>query len=326
MGVQSFPKHAFLVNFLVLAPSSHNSQPWRVTVGESEILLSPEYLRSLPESDPHHRELYVSLGCALKNLLTAADYYGMSRVVDYFPPEFSHDIRITFGNPSASARDPRHAALAIPRRSTNRAPYDEPFDDTSFCDWIKGLSSDVISIDVISDGVKKGKIADVVSNALVAAMDNPEFRHELSQYIKSNVTASPIGMTMNAFGMPTPVSLFASFILRRWNVNKKTLSQDRELLTKHTPYFVVISAREDRPLDWLHVGELYEEIALEATLRGLSTAPMTASIEIGDYYKQLQNILGTSFRPHMFFRLGRAKTASPHGPRLRAEEIIEYTA
>ncbi|MEK7531995.1 MAG: nitroreductase family protein, partial [Patescibacteria group bacterium] len=41
----------FLVRFAVLAPSSHNSQPWRFEVTENEILVKPDMQRALPKSD-----------------------------------------------------------------------------------------------------------------------------------------------------------------------------------------------------------------------------------------------------------------------------------
>lgn len=44
-------KLRFLLNFAVLAPSSHNSQPWRFEVGEGMIKIFPDLSRRLPESD-----------------------------------------------------------------------------------------------------------------------------------------------------------------------------------------------------------------------------------------------------------------------------------
>src|SRR5688572_2347769 len=67
---------AFLVRFAVLAPSGHNSQPWKFLVAPGKVSVAPDMDRALPESDRDHRQLYLSVGCALENLCAAAEWYG----------------------------------------------------------------------------------------------------------------------------------------------------------------------------------------------------------------------------------------------------------
>ena len=78
-------KLKFLLNYAVLAPSLHNSQPWKFTVHAAEIRVHADLTRQLRVADPDARELYISVGCALENLLTAATYFGLSASVAYFP-------------------------------------------------------------------------------------------------------------------------------------------------------------------------------------------------------------------------------------------------
>ena len=76
-------KIKFLLNFAVLAPSSHNSQPWRFETNEQEIKIFLEPARRLLYSDKNNRQAYISLGCAITNIITAADYYGFSCSINY---------------------------------------------------------------------------------------------------------------------------------------------------------------------------------------------------------------------------------------------------
>src|SRR3989344_6416885 len=78
-----FEQLSFLVNFAVLAPSSHNSQPWKFRIAENGIFILPDFSRALPHSDNNHRQLFISLGCALENLLVAADYYVFNSSYEY---------------------------------------------------------------------------------------------------------------------------------------------------------------------------------------------------------------------------------------------------
>ncbi len=58
-----------LVRAAILASSAHNTQPWRFRIGPGRIDLFADLNRNLGTFDPLRRELYISLGCALENLL-----------------------------------------------------------------------------------------------------------------------------------------------------------------------------------------------------------------------------------------------------------------
>ena len=60
----SSEKLTFLLNYAVLAPSSHNSQPWKFNVSGDEISLFADKTRWLKVADADQRELHISLGCA----------------------------------------------------------------------------------------------------------------------------------------------------------------------------------------------------------------------------------------------------------------------
>lgn len=130
----------FLLRFAILAPSSHNSQPWdfRVEQNSINVFVSPD--RRLVVGDSSNRLLYISIGCAIKNILIAADYYGFSPTVHYFPVanDFNHVAKIIF-NEKQSTRDSEanHLIFSITKRVTNRNPYtSQPLPD-DFLDFIR---------------------------------------------------------------------------------------------------------------------------------------------------------------------------------------------
>ncbi|MFY9463206.1 MAG: hypothetical protein WAP52_03410 [Candidatus Sungiibacteriota bacterium] len=309
----------FLMRFAVLAPSSHNSQPWRFEVGESKIIVRPDMRRSLPKSDTNHRQLFISLGCAIENLIVAADYYGFATQTDYQDDEAVISFQRVRREPS---QDAHHLIFSILKRHTNRNPYDDRMPDEQFLGWMRGLANDEMRIDCIIDQSIKNKIADITIAAGIAAMDDRGFREELSHYVKSNITKAKTGMPGLGFGMPTPLSLIASFMLKRFNMSKLSRKQDRKLLTEQTPVMAVISTKEDDKKSRMQVGQLYERIALTAEKDGIKTAPMAAAIQIGNFYQELQRILGVSSRPQMFFRLGYSAKLTPHSPRLSEHEVV----
>ncbi len=313
---------AFLVKFAVLAPSSHNSQPWHFEVSDAAITVRPESARMLPKSDINHRQLFISLGCAVENIVTAADYYSIAAEISSVDGS-SDAIKISFGDVMAAvAKGTDHAVFWVAKRRTNRAPYADRLPDPDFMNFLTSLAGPKLRIDVVTDVNLRSRIADVVTDALVAAMDSSDFRQELSLYLKANSTTSPTGMLAGAFGVPGPLSFIAPALVKRVNVNRLSREKDEGVLKKHTPAFVVISTDGDAHEDWIVVGRIFQRVALAATARGLQTNPMAAAIQIGEFYRKLQEILGTSFRPQFFFRLGYSDAPVAVTPRLTAEECL----
>ena len=72
-----------LVRYATLAANGHNTQPWKFALKENAIEIHPDYARSLPVVDPDHRELWISLGCALENLAGRRPGLGYAPEVTY---------------------------------------------------------------------------------------------------------------------------------------------------------------------------------------------------------------------------------------------------
>lgn len=51
-----------IIYFATLAPSGHNTQPWKFSIKDESILIYPDYSRSLPVVDPDDHALFISLG------------------------------------------------------------------------------------------------------------------------------------------------------------------------------------------------------------------------------------------------------------------------
>jgi hypothetical protein len=78
-------KARFAVRYAVLAPSSHNTQPWRFIINGDELLVCADRTRSLANIDPFDRELIISCGAALLNLRVALAYFRVPVEIATFP-------------------------------------------------------------------------------------------------------------------------------------------------------------------------------------------------------------------------------------------------
>ncbi len=92
VSADDFPKDgtqrerlAFLLRYAILAPSVRNTQPWKFAITGDRIGLFADRTRWLKAADPDRRDLHLSLGCALENLLLAAVHFGYVPKIDYCP-------------------------------------------------------------------------------------------------------------------------------------------------------------------------------------------------------------------------------------------------
>lgn len=117
------------LSWAILAPNSHNMQPWKVDLATPDAaVLYPDLDRLLPETDPFNRQITISLGCFLELMRMAALEEGLAVDVDPFPEgedPAGLDARpaaICRFRPTTEAPDPLFAFAAT--RRSNKEPYD----------------------------------------------------------------------------------------------------------------------------------------------------------------------------------------------------------
>jgi hypothetical protein len=114
----------FLLRYAILAPSVRNTQPWAFSVQGNRVHLIADIRKAQPVADPDRRELHISLGCALENLLVAAEHFGFGHRTAYFPERGAPDLvaTVTFepgGTPTqgrAGATPGRARRPGLPKR------------------------------------------------------------------------------------------------------------------------------------------------------------------------------------------------------------------
>jgi hypothetical protein len=110
----------------VLAPSVHNTQPWRLRITPDRLDIHTDRSRQLKVLDPTSRQMLISCGCALMNARVALAGAGLHVQVQRNPHPLYDDllasITITDGpaDEALAALDP-----VIEVRQTNRRHFDD---------------------------------------------------------------------------------------------------------------------------------------------------------------------------------------------------------
>ena len=110
-----------------LAPSVHNTQPWRFDATGTGLDMFAEAGRRLDYLDPTSRQLHVSCGAALEFASVATRAAGRNCDVRLMPDPAQPDLlaRLEFGGERPPTPQEADLAAAIPRRYTDRGPYSD---------------------------------------------------------------------------------------------------------------------------------------------------------------------------------------------------------
>lgn len=316
---------ARLVEFGVLAPSSHNSQPWVFVVGDDYIEIAPDYERCLPASDPDERQLYVSLGCAAEAVLQAADALGYRAQMTPLDLGDRWHLRIDLERPEVRRSVPAdHMARGLVTRATNRSAHDMTPLPAAFVEAVDAADDDELSVSLLPDRSSCAAIAELVVEGSGVVMKDRGFRRELADYMIPNNSRRFVGMPGDTMGLGLITSAVVPPILRVISPPKQRAEHDRVLLGEKTTAFVVVASSTDGPPGWAAGGRMYMRLALVAERLGVSTNNHAASSGHASSRTALAHIAGTDKTPTICFRVGCATKAVPHAPRLPAKQVTVY--
>jgi hypothetical protein len=312
--------HAKLIRSAVLAPSSHNTQPWRFLLSASAIDLRADRTRALPVNDPDGRELAISCGCALMNLRAAAAGEGIHLHVQLLPDSQDPDwLARAFLTPelAPSAAESGLAAF-IERRRTHRQRFaPRAVDQQAVDDLVAAANAEGASLLPILTGAARRKAAELVAEGDAAQWADPGWRSELADWMRS-------GRSGDGLTVPALATALARLTVRSFNLGGVLGRRDREI-AKSSPLLAVLATPDDRPHDWLAAGQALQRLLLVASRHGIQASYLNQPIQVAPLRPRLQSLAGGG-APQIFLRLGYAAKALAPTPRRAPEEVMEWAA
>lgn len=312
----------FAIRYAVLAPSSHNTQPWRFTVDGSVLGLYRDPARRLPVVDPDDREQIISCGAALLTLRTALAHFGRDVAVRPFPRGPGADLlaRVTVTGDSGSP-DARTADLfaAILQRHTSRHAFVGPVPEPVVAElcWAAELEGGRLCV-VPPD--HQADVAYMIADADLTQMDDPRFRRELAHWMRGNHTRRGDGIPGAALGLTELQSMMGPLVVRTFDVGMAQAAKDQELV-RHSPVLAVLTTDRDDRHGWLAAGQALQRVLLEATVAGLRASFLNQPIELPSMRARLRTHLQLAGHPQLLLRLGYGPPGEPT-PRRPLADVV----
>lgn len=320
------PKHILrsAASCAIQAPSSHNTQPWRLRRrGESlELWIDPE--RHLEVVDPLRRQLTISCGCALYNArvaIRAAGYLGQIEILPRTDqPELIAVVRL--GLPREPTDQDRNLLAAIPQRRTNRRPFfDRPVATTQAELLAQAARAERTRMLRLTPD-EKLQIAAIVAEFDRRRFAEPEYRAQVSEWL------APTG-SFRKDGIPFAEKEYGS--RGRFAVGRSlrdpglgdqfaAIEVDRIL---GAPLVAVFATEANDDLDWVDCGQALQAVLLRATALGLSAAFVDQVLEFEDLHKDVTALIGGVLIPQLVVRFGYAPPVEHLAPRRDLDDVYE---
>ncbi len=319
-------KIKFLLRYTILAPSTHNTQPWLFKVQKNicSVYFDPQL--KLKYADPKSRDLYISIGCAIENLVIAAKYYGQKTEIIYSADDNVGNLIATVSfEDEEDKKDLSSLIKTILHRTNARGPFIREKIDQSYIAKLKDLisrwSEDGINVKIITTPAEIEKIASLTQQGMRLAHSDKNFRREMSRWIISNYSRRNDGMIGYSMNMPGPISLFVSKVIRFFNMGP-IMGKINYLSVSTSPFVFIFTAPKPRAETWIKLGRLIERLMLELQNDGYNTSIYLASIEIGNFYQEVKKIIGSQDDPQFVFAAGRMDKQFRTTPRHKLKDKL----
>jgi len=310
---------AGLVHAATLAPSMHNTQPWRFRLLPDtetiELYADPD--RMLPRSDPHGRAVHIACGAALFNLRVAAAVAGRQAQVRLLPAPATPMLLATvrLGGPHRPDETDQELHAAIAARRTNRGPYsNRPVPPGVRAELVAAARLEGAALS-LPGHEETHRLLRLIADAECDLIGDAAYHEELARWVggerdKDGIPSSATGPRDP--GGSTPV---------------------RDFLSGHTtcyawfeerPQLAVLSTATNTRLDWVRAGQALQRVLLTATQHGIATSPLTQPLETGDAW-QVRDPASGQGTPQLILRIGYGLPA-PATPRRAVSDVLDSSA
>ena len=311
-----------IVHYAIQAPSSHNTQPWKFRIEEDRIFIHPDYSRALEIADFDNHELFISLGCALENLVIAARHFNYYPMV-HIQTEGDVFIEVKL-QPLAQSKDDKLFEQIEIRQST-RNVYNGRLIPPQHVEVLRSVSlREGVGRYLLTEKNHIEPVIELVREASLAQYSNENYVDELLQWIRFNEKTAIEkldGVFSGTVGRPSVPGWLGKIVVA--GASPKKQADRNEQLIRSSSGLVIFTAIRNDVLSWINAGRCFERFALTATSLGIHHAHMNMPCEVASSRQKLARFLNLQHgeQPVLMVRIGYS-SKMPYSYRRPAEQVL----
>ena len=334
----------------ILAASAHNTQPWLFQITDGGFDVLADRSRNLGAFDPFRREMHISLGCAITNLLISASIngYQINRYVPVAgkfalsPPDVpALAAQLGFTRTGETTTRLLLLARAMAHRHTNRGAYiaDKPVPSAVLNAIVRPAQQPNVSIAFITDPGARKEFGSLIVEATQRIVDDAQMSADSARWLRAGakeIDAHRDGITLETSGL-SPLMVDTAKMLPDMgaaSADKYWLAMTRDTQVATAPAYgvLLVQDRMDMP-QALSAGQVWQLLHLSATTVKLAAQPMNQPMECIDrnamlgrpdtFLKSVAEFAKLpDWQPAFVFRMGTPMTPVYPSPRRPLGDVI----
>lgn len=293
------------------APSAHNAQPWVLDYQEDVIFLKFDQSRSLPHSDPTHRDLLLSLGAFAETVLIVAAHFGHS--LSFIPDIDINDCSIGLFQKATELYKTGFVLNDVLKRQTSRLVYDQRGLDQETIDDLGRQSSDFRALLLPSTSIiDLYKIADEDGFRKIPVVKELRDWFRLSKkdprYFRDGLTPESLNLNhFEALSFVCILRLLESHLGQWMHLDKVLTYFSVDAVQKKSDVLVLVGHDQGNGAV-LEAGRVLQRMWLALARRGYFTQPFSQIVDCPEAYRILFSRLHLKEGERIFeiFRAGRS--------------------
>lgn len=315
-------KLRFLLNYAVMAPSNHNSQPWMFRLRDGELEVYADRTRACHVTDPHSRELFISCGAAIEHLAVSIRRFGHAGQIQILPDPQLPDLLATMrlGGDKASTIEDEILFNAIPKRRTNRKPFRPAPLPPSLMNALEVEAHFAGSeLHFVRSDDERFQLADLIAEADELQWHSKQFRLEIAAWMHPNRDQSRDGMPGYAIGLGDLLSHAGPLVARTFDLGNGRAAKDRDLAL-YSPALAILFTESDTEQDWIQAGRALARVLLRARSEDVCASFLNQPIELLGLRRKVAETARKDGQPQLILRMGFGEPVKPT-PRRLIEQV-----
>ncbi|MBE9480411.1 MAG: hypothetical protein IMY69_01805 [Bacteroidetes bacterium] len=312
-----------IIKYAAKAPSGHNTQPWKFKIGNDSISILPDFTRALLVVDSDNHALYISLGCALENLIIAAN-------------QFDYETKVTIHNNGNETfiqidlyqvEEIKKTDLFnfIVKRQVTRNKYNpEKIQKEVLRELFDDVLDKCVQVKLFLSKTEIETLTPYIIEGTNLQFNNKAFVKELVSWVRfseKEVLLKGDGLWSASMGLPNMGRCVGNFVMKNFVTAKSEAKRWEKIISKSEGFALFMVEKND-PEHWIKLGQAFQRFGLMATKMNIKHAHVNMPCEeLPVREKMIQNFQLYEYTPLLLIRFGYSNPL-PYSYRRNINEII----
>ena len=312
-----------IIRYAAKAPSGHNTQPWQFKYSDDTISVLPDFTRALPVVDSDNHALYISLGCALENLIVAANQFNYKTMVKINSNDMEPCIQVDL----SEARETIKTGLFdyIVKRQVNRSEYSkEKIYEAVLNNIIDNTLVEGVDVKLFITEPEINSLIPYIIEANNFQFKNKAFVNELVSWFRfseKEVMLKGDGLWTASMGLPNMGRFIGNIVMKKF-VSAASEARRLEKLIHASAGFALFMVEKNDSEHWIKLGQSFQRFGLKAAKFNISHAHLNMPCEELQVRENLiRNFQLKNQTPLLLIRFGYSDTM-PYSFRRNLNDLI----